>query len=323
MTKLPSSLHLNTHIPSELAGTRLDQALAQLFPEHSRMRLKQWVQEHYVTVNNQFGKPSDKVKGGEKITISVPSSALTEQTSDWQAQELPLSIIYEDDDILIINKPAGVVVHPASGNRDGTLLNALLHHIPAVKNLPRAGIVHRLDKDTSGLLVIAKSLIAHTHLVKQLQARDVKRAYLAVVKGVMIAGSTIDAPIGRHPTKRTHMAILESGKQAITHYRVKEKFRHHTLVDVSLDTGRTHQIRVHLAHIRYPIVGDMTYGGRLSLPGDLSPELINYLRQFKRQALHAYKLGLIHPTTQQYMEWECPVASDIEKLINLLQKNNT
>lgn len=230
-------------------------------------------------------------------------------------------MVYEDDALLVINKPAGLVVHPAVGNRNGTMQNALLHYAPELAGLPRAGIVHRLDKNTTGLLVVARTLAAHKHLVDKLQNREFEREYLTVVNGVMTAGGTVDAPIGRHPVDRLRMAVNESGKPAVTHYRVIERFRAHTWVRVQLETGRTHQIRVHMAYKRYPIVGDPTYGGRFRVPPDSSESLLNTLRDFRRQALHAARLGLQHPETGEMMQWEVPVPEDMEKLIQALQQD--
>jgi len=301
-----------------MAGYRLDKALADLFPSYSRARLQQWVRDGYVRVNGsarQRGK--DKVKGGEEIQIT----AQVEEEVSWQAQALPLTLLYEDDDLLIVNKPADLVVHPGAGNKDNTLVNALLHHAPELAQLPRAGIIHRIDKDTSGLLVVARSLPAHTHLVAQLQNHEFLREYLAIVTGVLVAGGTVEVPIGRHPTQRTRMAVVEKGKPAITHYRVIERFRAHTSIRVKLETGRTHQIRVHLAHKRYPVVGDSVYGGRLQIPPNSSESFKETLRTFPRQALHAARLGLIHPISGELMQWEAPLPEDIQTLLAVLKKD--
>jgi len=238
-----------------------------------------------------------------------------------------LDIAYEDDHILVINKPAGLVVHPAAGNYTGTLLNGLLHHVPSNESIPRAGIVHRLDKDTTGLMVVAKSLEAHNALIQQLQARSVHREYQAITQGVMTGGGTVDEPMARHPQARTKMAVVSDnggksgGKDAITHYRVIERFPNHTHIRVKLETGRTHQIRVHMAHIGYSLVGDMVYGGRLKLPKGATAELHDMLRNFKRQALHAGKLGLIHPVSEEYMEWQVPPPEDFNLLLEMLKKD--
>jgi 23S rRNA pseudouridine1911/1915/1917 synthase len=304
-------------VPEHLAEKRLDQILSELLPNYSRSRLQSWIRSQQVSVDQLFRRPRDKIKAGSLITIAA---ILPEQTK-WEAQPLPLTIVYEDETLLVIDKPPGLVVHPAVGNPDKTLLNALLYHLPQLKQLPRAGILHRLDKDTSGLLVIPKTLNAHTQLVKQLQARTIQRNYYAVVQGVLISGGTIDAPIGRHPRLRKKMAVNEiSGKQAISHYRVVERFAHHTLIKVQLETGRTHQIRVHMAHIHHPIVGDKTYRGHHLQPKKASESLISYLRQFQRQALHAGHLKLMHPTTLQAIEWFSPLPDDMQILIHRLRE---
>lgn len=305
-------------VPPHLAEKRLDHILSELFPAYSRSRLQSWIRSQQILVNQQFKRPRDKIKAGALITITA---SLPEETK-WEAQALPLNIIYEDDALLVVNKPAGLVVHPAAGNPDKTLLNALLHHLPQLKQLPRAGIIHRLDKDTSGLLVIPKTLNAHTHLVKQLQARTIQRNYYAVVQGVLLAGGTINAPIGRHPKLRKKMAVNElNGKQAISHYRIVERFSHHTLVKVQLETGRTHQIRVHMAHIKHPLIGDKLYRGRLQLPKKANESLLSCLRQFQRQALHAAHLKLQHPTSLQMIEWSSPLPEDMQVLIYCLRED--
>jgi 23S rRNA pseudouridine1911/1915/1917 synthase len=312
-------IHLEAIAPQEFAGLRLDQVLASLFPQHSRARLQTFIKSQQVSVDGKFGlRPRDKVKGGEKIVIIALAPP---QPTTWHAQDLPLNIIHEDDALIILNKPVGMVVHPGAGNREGTLVNALLHHCPSLNHIPRAGIIHRLDKDTSGLLVIAKTLEAHTFLVKQMQKRRIKRMYYAVVNGIITSGGTIDAPLGRHPIKRKRMAVVENGRMAISHYRVLERFRNHTLLTVQLETGRTHQIRVHMAHIKHSIVGDVTYGKRVQLPKKASPELIACLRNIHHQTLHAYQLGLIHPFTKIYVEWTTPMPEAIEKLLTVLREH--
>ncbi|EIJ44162.1 pseudouridine synthase, RluA family [Beggiatoa alba B18LD] len=310
--------HFSTKIPEEMSGWRLDKALAELFPDYSRARLQKWIKDGFVRVNAMPLRGKDKVQGGEDIEII----AQAEEEVTWEGQDLPiLKILYEDKDIIVVNKDAGVVVHPGAGNPDKTLVNALLNHAPELAQLPRAGIIHRIDKDTSGILVVARSLPAHTSLVEQLQAREFKREYQAIVTGMMVAGGTVDAPMDRHPVHRTKMAVVAHGKPAVTHYRVMQRFRVHTLIRAILETGRTHQIRVHLSHVHYPLVGDPVYGGRLHIPPASSPELQEALRQFKRQALHAEKLGLIHPTQDEYMEWQVPIPADMQHLINLLSQD--
>lgn len=304
-------------VPAYLADKRLDQILSQLFPAYSRTRLQQWIRCQQVWVDNELKRPRDKIKAGANITILA---SLSEEVS-WEAEALPLDIAYEDEALLVVNKPAGLVVHPAVGNTHKTLVNALLHYLPELKKLPRAGIIHRLDKDTSGLLIIPKILNAYTKLIKQLQARTMKREYVAVIQGQLIAGGTINAPIGRHPRLRKKMAVTEllNGKPAVSHYRVMERFKHHTLIKVKLETGRTHQIRVHMAHIHHPLVGDKTYTGHFLFPKKASALLIDCLRQFPRQALHAQCLGIIHPLTLQPMEWQSDLPEDMKQLINCLR----
>jgi len=305
-------------VPETQDGKRLDQALSQLFDQYSRARLKQWILSERVTVEGQQRRPKDKVYAGEAITLRVED----EVEVVWQAEDIPLNIIYEDDELLVINKPVGMVVHPAPGHSVGTLCNALLHHVPNAVNLPRAGVVHRLDKDTSGITVVAKTLSAHCYLVEQLQERNIKREYIALVQGEMTAGGTVDAQIGRHKVDRKRMAVLADldtgGKHAVTHYRIRKRYKTFTLLDVKLETGRTHQIRVHMAHIHYAIVGDPVYGGRIRTPKGCSVELREFIQQFKRQALHAYQLTLDHPVTKEQMQWQAPLADDIEKLLSKL-----
>lgn len=310
---------LTAQVPPELAGFRLDQALARLFPAYSRARLAVWIRNGQALVDGKTWRPRDKVRGGEQLSVN----ALAEAQGEWRAQSITLDIVYEDAQLLIINKPPGLVVHPGAGNPEGTLLNALLHHTPQLREIPRAGIVHRLDKDTSGLLVVARTLSAQKSLVKQLQAHSVQREYAALVNGEIIAGGRIEAPLGRDRVSRTRMAVTQSGqgKAAITHYRVQERFRAHTLVKVMLETGRTHQIRVHMAHIRHPVLGDPVYGGRLRMPPSCSEELREALRSFKRQALHAAHLALKHPETGAHMEWSAPLPADMTHLIKLLRKD--
>lgn len=309
-------IKLEAAVPLASAGARLDQVAAELFDNFSRSRLQLWIKSGDLLVDGKQYRPRDKLLGGENLTID----AMLEAEGVWEPEPINLDITYEDDHILVINKPAGLVVHPAAGNYTGTLLNGLIHHAPANENIPRAGIVHRLDKDTTGLMVVAKSLEAHHALVKQLQSRTVNREYQAVTHGVMTGGGTVDQPIGRHPQARTKMAVLDfGGKEAVTHYRVIKRFPHHTHIRVKLETGRTHQIRVHMSHIGYPLVGDAVYGGRLRLPKGATAELQDMLRSFKRQALHAGKLGLIHPVSEEYMEWEASPPDDFNALLATLK----
>jgi len=316
-TEQINTQRLEAVVPADAAGQRLDQVLAALFPDFSRTRLQQWLRAGHVSVDGRSLRARDKVWGGEHISVT----AMVEVEVPWRGEAMPLEILYEDSALIVINKPPGLVVHPGAGNREGTLVNALLHHAPELANVPRAGVVHRLDKDTSGLLVVARTLAAHTHLVAQLQARSVKREYFAIVVGVMTAGGTIEAPVGRHPGERTRMAVVHSGREAVTHYRVLERFRGHSYLRVNLETGRTHQIRVHMAHLHYPLVGDPTYGGRLRLPADSSSALQEALRHFKRQALHAGVLGLIHPESGAALQWEAPLPDDMQQLLEALRSD--
>ena len=305
-------------VPESCLGKRLDQTIAEMFPDYSRSRLKDWILAGSVTVNgNVITKAREKMYGGESIEIN----AEIEPEVRFVPQEIELNIVYEDDDILVINKPAGFVVHPGAGNPDGTVLNALLHHCPQLEIVPRAGIVHRLDKDTTGLMVVAKTIAAQTNLVEALQLREITREYEAIANGIMTAGGIVDEPIGRHSTKRTHMAVTISGRPSVTHYRVMEKFRLHTRLRLRLETGRTHQIRVHMAHITHPLVGDPVYGGRPRPPKNATPELLDYLRNFKRQALHAAMLSLYHPISGEEMTWHADIPDDMVKLTQLLKED--
>jgi 23S rRNA pseudouridine1911/1915/1917 synthase len=309
--------HHTLIIPETHAHERLDQALAKLMPEFSRTQIKAWIEAENVLVNGKPAKAKHKIKGGETISIE----AFLKPQPQWEAQDIPVPIVYEDDALMIINKPIGMVVHPGAGNTSSTLLNALLHHAPQLQDLPRAGIIHRLDKNTSGLLVIAKTPTALKHLSQQIKKRSLLREYQAIVYGTLISGGTIAAPIGRHHLQRKRMAVSETGKTAVTHYRVTEKYRAHTRLSIRLETGRTHQIRVHMAHIHHPIVGDAAYGGRVRLSKGMTPELIQIVRQFKRQALHAFALGLTHPTTLEFMRFECDLPDDMKQLIQALRNN--
>ncbi len=304
-------------VPAELAGKRLDQALVAMFPDSTRSQLQRWIEAGRIRVNGALARKRDEVKGGEAVELDAPARA----DVAWKAQEIPLEIVYEDEELLVVNKPPGLVVHPGAGNAEGTLLNALLHRAPQLAQLPRAGIVHRLDKDTSGLLVVAKTERARQSLIQQLQDKTVGREYVALVNGVMISGGTVDVPIGRHRTERTRMAVTSAGKEAVSHYRVLKKYRAHTLVQVTLESGRTHQIRVHMAHLKFPVVGDPTYGGRLRIPKGASEKLAGLLRDFKRQALHAMKLTLLHPASGKRMQWTTSVPDDMSKLMEALAKD--
>jgi 23S rRNA pseudouridine1911/1915/1917 synthase len=308
---------LMEEVPYEMAGMRLDQVLAELFADYSRSKLQTWIKAGRVLVNGVPLKVKDKVDGGEIITLDAEAEVVIHA----DPEPIPLDIVFEDESLLIVNKPAGLVVHPAVGNWNGTLLNALLHHDASLETLPRGGIIHRLDKDTSGLLMIAKTLQAHHSLTQQLQDRTITREYLAICRGRMTAGGTIDEPIGRHPQDRLRYVVRDAGKEAITHYRVVQRFTRHTLIRVKLETGRTHQIRVHMTHIRFPLLGDPMYGGRFQMPPNCSEALEKELRSFKRQALHAEKLGLQHPVTDEYMEWVQPMPDDMVRLLAALADN--
>jgi len=289
-----------------------------MFPDYSRSRLQLWIKAERVKLDGKLPRARDKVIGGELLEVHIEHEMCDEQVI---AQDIPLDIIYEDEDILVVNKPVGMVVHPAAGHPDGTMQNGLLFHDESLHEVPRSGIVHRLDKDTSGLLVVAKTLKAHKLLVEQLQARTVHREYQAIVFGVLTSGRTIDIGIGRHGRDRKKMAVKAEGKQAITHFRVLDRYRGHSRIKVNLETGRTHQIRVHMAYVKHPLVGDQTYGGRLQLPAGCGDELKTMLRGFNRQALHARKLGLIHPAIGKPMEWKAPLPDDMKQLIAALESD--
>ena len=311
-------IELSAVVAEHQVGQRLDQVLAEMFPDYSRTRLKEWILAGFVNLNgNVVVKAREKMQYGDKIILN----AEVDEAVRFEPQDLPLNIVYEDDDILVINKPAGFVVHPGAGNPDGTVLNALLFHYPDIIDVPRAGIVHRLDKDTTGLMVIAKTIPAQTHLVTALQARRITREYEAVVSGTMTAGGFVDEPIGLHATKRTQMAVRPLGKPAKTHYRVAEKYRAHSLLRLRLESGRTHQIRVHMTHIMHPIVGDTVYAGRPKPPSNATDTLILALRGFGRQALHARMLKLEHPVTGEMMMWRAERPSDMNTLIHILRED--
>ncbi|MEQ9465438.1 MAG: 23S rRNA pseudouridine(1911/1915/1917) synthase RluD [Haliea sp.] len=312
-------IRVRAEVSPELDGERLDQAAARLFPEYSRSRLQTWIKRGELLADGNQCRPRDKVHSGSELVVD----ALLEDEVSWQAEAVELDILYEDEAILVLNKPAGLVVHPAAGHADGTLVNALIGHASSMAQLPRGGIVHRLDMETSGVMVAAKTLGAHHHLVAQLQARTVKRQYCAVCIGAMTGGGTIDEPIGRHPRQRKKMAeVATGGKPAITHYRVTRRFAHHTRIAVNLETGRTHQIRVHMAHRHYPLIGDPVYGGRPRIPKGASDRLIDALRGFPRQALHAEALGLIHPVTGEEMQFDCPLPPDMVELLQVLTEED-
>ncbi|MGH8029248.1 MAG: 23S rRNA pseudouridine(1911/1915/1917) synthase RluD [Arenimonas sp.] len=308
---------LHAPVPEHLAGRRFDQALAEMFPEFSRSRLSEWIKTGAARLGGEQVRPRDPVHDGQQVTLVVERTIETQA----EAEAIPLTVAYEDEDVLVIDKPAGLVVHPGAGNPRGTLVNALLHFDPRMAALPRAGIVHRLDKDTSGLMVVARSLRAHAALVEQLSERLVHRQYVAVVVGSMIAGGSVRAPIGRHPTDRVRQAIAAEGqgRDAVTHYRVRERFRAHTVVECRLETGRTHQIRVHMAHVKHPIVGDPLYGGSFRLPKAASPEFTEALRGFRRQALHAETLEFAHPVGGAPVRVQSPVAQDMVDLIGIMR----
>ena len=307
---------LSAEVQPEQMGQRLDQTLAELFPEYSRSRLKTWIEADLVKLNDRITNiPREKVLGGEKIEITVE----VEDETRFEPENIPLNIVYEDDDIIVINKPKDLVVHPGAGNPNGTVLNALLYHYPPIAEVPRAGIVHRLDKDTTGLMVVAKTIPAQTKLVRDLQKRKITREYEAVASGIMTKGGTVDQPMARHATKRTLMAVHPMGKPAVTHYRIMENYRNYTRLRLRLETGRTHQIRVHMAHIAHPLLGDQTYGGRPRPPKNASEDFMEVLRNFKRQALHAVMLRLAHPITGEMMEWYAPLPNDFVELLNALK----
>ena len=308
---------LTLTIPNDLGGLRLDVALQRLLPEHSRSRLQAWIKDGLVTVAGLASTSKTKVWGGEAVVVQVQ---IKPEQQAFQAENIPLNIVFEDQHILVINKPAGMVVHPAAGNWTGTLLNALLFHAPELKDLPRAGIVHRLDKDTSGLLVVAKTLAAQTNLVRQLQARTVKREYRAIVWGQIWRNGMIDQPIGRDPRSRTKMGINRAGKPAITRYEMLERFSVQTYMRCNLETGRTHQIRVHMQYLKAPIVGDPVYGFRGIVPiRAMTQTLRDAVSQFKRQALHAIKLGLLHPASNEFVEWQIELPDDMKALLEAMR----
>lgn len=313
-------VELRMTVPVELGGQRFDRVAADLFPDFSRARLQAWIKSGELRVDGSVRQGKDKLAPGAVLDLRAELQPVDE---GWQPEAIELAIVHEDEHILVIDKPAGLVVHPAAGHADGTLLNALLHHCPTLELVPRAGIVHRLDKDTTGLMVVAKTLQAQAALVEQLQARDVHREYEAVATGVLVGGGTVDAPLGRHARDRKRQAVLpHGGKEAITHYRVLRRFRAHTHIRCLLETGRTHQIRVHMMHIHHPLLGDPVYGGRFKKPAGASPELIEAIRAFPRQALHARRLELRHPGSNAPMSWEAPLPADMRALLAALAADN-
>lgn len=304
-------------IDKHSSGLRLDQALSQLMPDYSRSRIQDWIKQGFITLNEAMAKPKVKVYLGDELQLDIPP---TTKTFD-PPEDIEFGIIYQDDDLFVINKPAGLVVHPAAGHTSGTLLNGLLFRDPALQHLPRAGIVHRLDKDTTGVMVVARSLRAHRALVEALQHRLINRHYRALTQGVITAGRTIDAPISRHPVDRKRMAVQANGRQAVTQFTVAEKYRAHSLIDVKLETGRTHQIRVHMAYLRYPLLGDPVYGGRLSIPPAIGTDLELAIRHFKRQALHACRLDFTHPVTGKPLTFEAELPTDMQHIIEILSQD--
>ena len=301
-------------VPDHAAGRRFDAVLAELFPDYSRSRLSAWIKTGDARLDGREVRPRDPVRGGEVVTLN----AVAEVQTHSAPEDIPLDVLYEDEHVFVIDKPAGLVVHPGAGNPTGTLVNALLHRDPRLNELPRAGIVHRLDKDTSGVMVVARTLPAHTSLVAQLASRGVHRQYVAVVVGALVSGGTANLPIDRHPRDRLRMAVRDDGRDAVTHFRLRERFRAHTLLECRLETGRTHQIRVHMAHLKHPIVGDPLYGGPLKLPKGASAELIEQLRGFRRQALHAETLEFAHPVSGEPVRCTAPIPADLKALVRAL-----
>ncbi|TCZ84598.1 23S rRNA pseudouridine(1911/1915/1917) synthase RluD [Lysobacter sp. N42] len=316
--QMPEPVRLEARVPDASAGRRFDAVLAELFPEHSRSRLAGWIKSGQARLDGREARPRDPVRGGERVSVEAEVGIAT----DAPAEDIALDVLYEDAHVIVVDKPAGLVVHPGAGNPAGTLVNALLHRDPALAALPRAGIVHRLDKDTSGVMVIARTLEAHTALVEQLSARKVHRQYLAVVVGALVSGGTANAPIDRHPRDRLRMAVREDGKDAVTHFRLRERFRAHTLLECRLETGRTHQIRVHMAHLKHPIVGDPLYGGPLKLPKGASDGTVAMLRGFRRQALHAETLEFAHPVTGEPVRCSAPMPADMQALVDALRADS-
>ncbi len=303
-------------IPEALSGQRLDSALAEMFPDYSRSRLKQWIQQGQILLEGKQVKPKVKVFSDQELQLDIES---VEPGEGCLPEDIPLDIVYQDESLIVINKPAGFVVHPAAGHHRGTLQNALLFYDESLAGVPRAGIVHRLDKDTTGLMVVARNLISHKYLVEQIQQREVHREYQALVHGVMTGGGTVDEPIGRHSHDRVRMTVREDGRPSVTHYRVLKRFRAYSHIHVELETGRTHQIRVHMQHLRHPVVGDPVYAGRPRIPAEADTVFIDLLRKFSRQALHAWRLSLIHPVSGEEISWQADLPEDMQQLLNAMQ----
>lgn len=316
MTESITDKPIIKRVSERFAGQRLDAALASMFPDYSRSRLQRWIRDGRILLDGEPAKPRTRLVGDELLELTIRSE---NPPDEYKAQAISLNIVYEDESIIVLDKAAGLVVHPAVGHADGTLVNALLHHDANLAQVPRAGIVHRLDKETTGLMVVARNLKAHKHLVAELQQRNITREYQAIVQGIITAGGIVDAPIGRHSRDRVRMCVREDGKPAKTHYRVITRFRDHTLVQLQLESGRTHQIRVHMQYIRHAIVGDPVYGGRPRIPPQANPALIDQLRHFKRQALHAFRLTLLHPETGAALSWRSALPDDMKQLLAALQ----
>lgn len=310
---MSQQIELTETVKTNQLGQRLDQALAELFSDFSRSRLKEWLLDGQITVDGVVvDKPRTRVLGGEEIRVLATLEP--EEDERWEPQDIALNVVYDDEHLLVINKPAGFVVHPGAGTPNGTVLNALLYHYPEIAQVPRAGIVHRLDKDTTGLMVVAKTVQAQTHLVRALQQRHIVREYEAIVIGRMTAGGKVDEPIGRHPTKRVLMAVTATGRPSVTHFRVAEHFREHTRLRLRLETGRTHQIRVHMAYLQHPLLGDAAYGGRARIPKGATPSLIDDIRGFSRQALHAVRLSFEHPMTGEALDFKAEIPEDMQHI---------
>ena len=310
-------ISLSEPVPERLSGRRLDQAVARMFPDYSRSRLKAWILQGSLTLNGETCRPRDRVSGGELVLIEADLS----EEIRAEAQEITFRVEYDDESLIVVNKPAGLVVHPGAGNSDRTLQNGLLFRYPELATLPRAGIVHRLDKDTTGLLLVARSLPAHNRLTRELAERRIEREYSAICNGVLTAGGKVDAPIGRHPVDRKRMAVRQSGRPSVTHFRVLERYRAHTWIRVWLESGRTHQIRVHMAHIRHSLVGDPVYGGRMRLPGGADEKITAALRAFRRQALHAARLAFVHPASGEAVEFTAELPDDFRALRDALREH--